>query len=223
MPTRKVLRSYRINVKKPFGLLGATLTKLPEQRLREIERGHHVNLASCGDDSLEGRHRAGNCALAQKRHQADHCEAAVVDLSLQLLGLPLVTLVLVEVEGIVQVERDGMRQKRATLCVRENAIHGALEWREEARLAAPHVVSAHARAQCLGSLRVELKDANGQNDLQLGFVGDALPERRRADAGRAELVAGDLPRKVDAVRVDAVAHEAGHRDAAVLDLPWRRK
>ena len=27
-----------------------------------------------------------------------------------------------------------------------------------------------------------------------------------------------LPREVDAIRVDAVADEAGHRDAAVLDL-----
>ena len=97
-----------------LSLPGATHTQLPEKRLREIERGHHVNLARCGDEPLEGRHRARNCALAEKRHQADHCEAAVVDLSLQLLRLPLVTLVLVEVEGIVQVERDGMRQKRAT-------------------------------------------------------------------------------------------------------------
>ena len=94
---------------------GATLiVSLPEQRLREIERGHHVDLARCGDEPLEGRHRAGNCALAKKSKQADLCEAAVVKLNLQPLGLPLVTLVLVEVEGIVQVERDGMRQERAT-------------------------------------------------------------------------------------------------------------
>jgi hypothetical protein len=106
------------------GLPGATLTtltvSLPEERLREIESGHYVDLARCGDEPLERRHRARNRALAEKRHQADHCEAAVVDLNLQLLGLPLVTLVLVEVEGIVQVERDGMRQERATLRVREN-------------------------------------------------------------------------------------------------------
>jgi hypothetical protein len=47
-------------------------------------------------------------------------------------------------------------------------------------------VSAHARAQCLGSLRVELEDTNGQDDLQLGSVGNAIPKRRRADALRAE-------------------------------------
>merc|ERR1719224_169829 len=99
-----------------------------------------------------------------------------------------------------------------------HSFRGALECREEARLAAPHVVSALAWAEGLRSFGVELKDANRQDDLQLRFVEDPLPERRRADAGCAELVAGDLPRKVDAIRVDAVADEASHRDAAVLDL-----
>merc|ERR1719224_105679 len=99
-----------------------------------------------------------------------------------------------------------------------HSFRGALECREEARLAAPHVVSALAWAEGLRSFGVELKDANRQDDLQLRFEGDPLPERRRADAGCAELVAGDLPRKVDAIRVDAVADEASHRNAAVLDL-----
>ena len=73
-----------------------TLRSLPEQRLGEVQRGHHVDLARCGDEALESWHRAGNCALAQEGHQADHCEAAVVDLNLQLVSLPLVALVLVE-------------------------------------------------------------------------------------------------------------------------------
>merc|ERR1712159_785176 len=166
MSTRKVLTSFRNNVKKPSGLLEATLTQLPEQRLREIERGHHVDLARCGDEPLEGRHRAGNCALAKKSKQADLCEAAVVKLDLQPLGLPLVTLVVVE--GIVQVERDRMRQKRAALCVPKRAFRRALEWREVARLAPPHVVPALARAQAHCSFGVDFKDANGQDDLPLG-------------------------------------------------------
>merc|ERR1719174_2614499 len=111
-----------------------------------------------------------------------------------------------------------MRQKRATLRVAEDSLRVALECREHARLAAAHVVSAKAWAEGRRSFGIELEDADSQDDLQLRFVGDALPERRRADAGRAELVARDLPREVDAIRVDAVTDEAGHRDAAVLDL-----
>merc|ERR1719472_372212 len=191
---------------------------LSEKRLGEVKRRHHVDLACCGDEPLEGRHRAGNRALAQESHQADHREAAIVDLGLQLLSLPLVTLVLVEVEGVVQVQRNRMRQKRATLGVPEHSCYRALECRELTRLAAAHVVSAFAWAEAHRSLGIELEDANVQDDLQLRFVGKVLPELWRADTGRAELVTGNLPRKVDAIRVHAVTDEPSHRYPAVLDL-----
>merc|ERR1719440_155721 len=58
-----------------------TLRNLAEQRLGEVEWGHHVDLASCGNEALEGRHRTGNRALAQEAHQADHCETAVINLN----------------------------------------------------------------------------------------------------------------------------------------------
>merc|ERR1719504_451283 len=44
----------------------------------EVKWRHHVDLARGGDEPLKGRHRAGNCALAKKSHNADLCEAAVV-------------------------------------------------------------------------------------------------------------------------------------------------
>lgn len=76
-----------------------TLRNLPEQRLGEVQRGHHVDLARGGDEALESRHRAGNCALAQESKQAEHCKAAIVNLNLQLVRLPFVALVLVEAYG----------------------------------------------------------------------------------------------------------------------------
>ena len=153
----------------------------------------------------------------KKLREVQLCRS-LVELDLQPLSLRLVTLVLAEVEGVEQVQRNRMRQKRATRFVPEHTFHVTLEWREHTRLATPHVVSALAWAFAHRGLGIELEDANGQDNLQLGFVGKVLPELRRADTGRAQLVAGHLPRKVDAVRVDDVAHKPSHRDASVLDL-----
>ena len=70
---------------------------------------------------------------------------------------------------------------QATLCVPEHTLRRALEGREVARLAAAHVVPTLARALRHCRFGVELEDANRQDDLQLSFEGEALPERRGAD------------------------------------------
>ena len=93
---------------------------LTEKRLGEVKWGHHVDLARRRDDTLQERHRPGNRTLAEEAHQADHCKAAVVDLSLQLLGLPLVALVLVEAERVVQVQRSRVGQKWVAVRVFES-------------------------------------------------------------------------------------------------------
>ena len=175
--------------------------------------------------TFEGRHRPGNRSLAEEAHQADHCEAAVVDLRLQLLRLPLVALVLVEAERIVQVQRNRVGQKWAALRVFESpdtrlSFHTLrqIESREQAGLATPHVVAPLPWRLGHRSFGVELEETNRQENLPFGLRRDALPKRRRADSWNAQLVAGHLPRKVDAVRVDAITDEPSHRDAAVLDL-----
>merc|ERR1712159_446442 len=156
----------------------------------------------------------GAAPLAEKAHQTDHGETAVVDLRLQLLRLPLVALVLVEAERIIQVQRNRVRQKWPALRVFESpdtrlSFHPLrkIEVRKQAGLATPHVVATLAGRLGHRSFGVELEEANGQENLPLGFIRDALPKRRRADSWNAQLVAGDLPRKVDAVRVDAVTDE----------------
>ena len=64
--------------------LNGKSSDVAEQRLGEVKRSHHVNLARRRDESFQGRHRAGNCALAQEAHQADHRETTVVDFLLFL-------------------------------------------------------------------------------------------------------------------------------------------
>merc|ERR1711937_84170 len=141
------------------------------------------------------------------------------------LRLPLVALVLVEAERIIQVQRNRVRQKWPALRVFESpdtrlSFHTLrkIERREQAGLATPHVVAP--LPWNLGHRRfgVELEETNRQENLPLSLHRDALPKRRRADSWNAQLVAGHLPRKVDAVRVDAVTDEPSHCDPAVLDL-----
>merc|ERR1719316_1336534 len=201
------------------------LRTLAEERLGEVKRGHDVDLARRWNETFEGRHRAGNRSLAQEAHQADHRQASIVNFRLQLLRLPLVALVLVEAERVIQIQRNRVRQKRPALRVLERpdprlSFHtlGQIERREESRLAAPHVVTPLTRALRHRSFGVELEEANREENLPLGFRRDALPERRRTHAWCAEFVTGHLPREVDTVRVDAVADEPSHRDPAVLDL-----
>merc|ERR1719163_2019854 len=205
--------------------LNCKRSEVAENRLAEVKRSHHVDLSRRRDDTLERRHRPGNRTLAEDAHQTDHCEAAIVDLNLQLLRLPLVTLVLVEAERIVQVQRSRVGQKWPALRVFERPdprlsflTLRQIEGREEAGLATPHVVATLPRTPGHRRFGVVLEETDGQEDLPLGFIRDALPKRRRADSWSAQLVAGHLPRKVDAVRVDTVTDEPSHRDAAVLDL-----
>ena len=85
-----------------------------------------------------------------------------------------------------------------------------VEARERARLATLGVVSA-ARA----GLREELEEADEEDDLPLARLRDLIPKLGRRLGG---VVARDVDGELHAVRVEAVADEAGHRDAAVLDL-----
>ena len=64
----------------------------------------------------------------------------------------------------------------------------------------------------------ELEEADRQDDLPLGNLGDGVPQRLRRHAARRLVAASELPREFDVVRVHDVANERRHRDTAVLDL-----
>ena len=59
-------------------------------------------------------------------------------------------------------------------------------------------ISVRVRHLAHRGLRVELEEPDRRNDLELRDQRDVLPELRRGDTRRAELVAGNLPREVDA-------------------------
>ena len=61
-------------------------------------------------NNLVTAHRALELRLAEESEEADHGEAAVVDLGDQALGLLLGRLVLGDLEGVEQVERHRVRQ-----------------------------------------------------------------------------------------------------------------
>ena len=105
---------------------------------------------------------------------------------------------------VPEVERHRVRDLELVAGLRR------VEARERARLATLGVVSA-ARA----GLREELEEADEEDDLPLARLRDLVPELGRRLGG---VVTRDVDGQLDAVRVEAVADEAGHRDAAVLDL-----
>ena len=105
---------------------------------------------------------------------------------------------------VPEVERHRVRDLELVAGLRR------VEARERARLATLGVVSA-ARA----GLREELEEADEEDDLPLARLRDLIPKLGRRLGG---VVARDVDGELHAVRVEAVADEAGHGDAAVLDL-----
>merc|ERR1719321_1911214 len=171
------------------------------------ERRH--DLAGVGRDAqaVQRRDGAGDLGLGQESHDAKHRQAAVVDLRAQLLRLPLVRLVLLQVEGIEELERDRVRDL-------------LLQGRERSGLATAHVVRLPRGCEDVVVLAPEFEETDEEDDLQLRIRRQSIPLVRRA-AGGSNVVKGDLagqlPREMG-VGLHAVANERRHRDAPVLDL-----
>merc|ERR1712100_898683 len=142
------------------------------------ERRH--DLAGVRRDAQAAKRRDGarHLGLSQESHDAKHRQAAVVDLRTQLLRLPLVRLVLLQVEGIEELERDGVRDL-------------LLEGRERTRLATAHVVRLPGGGEDVVVLAPELEETNEQDDLQLRIRRQSIPLVRRAASG-SNVVEGDL-------------------------------
>merc|ERR1719421_1100179 len=153
------------------------------------------------------RDGARDLGLSQEGHDAKHRQAAVVDLRAQLLRLPLVRLVLLQVEGVEELERDGVRDL-------------LLQGRERSGLATAHVVRLPRGREDVVVLAPEFEEPDEEDDLQLRIRRQSIPLVRGA-AGGSDVVegnlAGQLPREVE-VGLHAVADERRHRNAPVLDL-----
>ena len=105
---------------------------------------------------------------------------------------------------VPEVERHRVRDLELVAGLRR------VERREGSGLATLGVVGASGTA-----LREELEEADEEDNLPLARLRDLIPKLGRRLGG---VVARDVDGELYAVRVEAVADKAGHRDAAVLDL-----
>mmetsp|Transcript_27286 Transcript_27286/g.109285 ORF Transcript_27286/g.109285 Transcript_27286/m.109285 type:complete len:295 (+) Transcript_27286:163-1047(+) len=160
--------------------------------------GDHAVARVGRDEALEGRDGARRRRLREEAEDAEHREAAVVDLDLAAASLLLLRVILEEAKRVVEVEDE----------------LGALprDRGEVPREAARRVVRVE-------DLTVRLEHADEREDLELADERDGVPLLGRREARRVALEGEELVGARDEVgRLDEVAEEARHRDAAVLDL-----
>mmetsp|Transcript_27287 Transcript_27287/g.109290 ORF Transcript_27287/g.109290 Transcript_27287/m.109290 type:complete len:292 (+) Transcript_27287:75-950(+) len=172
----------------------STIATSEEREIRT--EGGHVVARVLGDEAREERDRARRLGLGDDAEDAEHRETAVVDLA--LAATDLVLLLVEPVEGVVEVEPE------------LGAV--ALDRRVVAREAALAVVNVE-------DLAIRLEHADEREDLELADERDGVPLLGRREARRVALEGEELVGARDEVgRLDEVAEEARHRDAAVLDL-----
>merc|ERR1711924_547993 len=142
--------------------------------LEDVEVGtegrHDVTRVPLDADRGKARNGARHLRLGQEAEEADLREAAVVDLGKEALGLLLGRGILREAKGVEQVERHRVRELR--------------EGGEVARLAAAHVVRLTLLREDVRVLAAELEEADRQDDLPLGDLGQVVPDGLRRLAER---------------------------------------
>ena len=168
------------------------------------EWSHRLTIVGL-NDTRKGGDGAGAYLLGEEAKDTNLSKTSVVDLSPKTGGLLLLGHVLRELEGVVKVEGDGVR----------DAIGTRGEVGEVTGLATGHVVLVVGG----GELGPELEEANEGKDLPLGIVRDGVPESRGVGlAGEGSAVHLHGPGELDAVGVDDVSDEGEHGNTAVLDL-----
>mmetsp|Transcript_33529 Transcript_33529/g.107007 ORF Transcript_33529/g.107007 Transcript_33529/m.107007 type:complete len:389 (-) Transcript_33529:59-1225(-) len=185
-------------------LVGPEVADGPEARVgARRQEGLHVVAVVAGDDAREGGDGARDLRLGEEAEEAQHREAAVVGLGDEPLCLLLGRRVLAPLERVKEVEW--------------HRVHVGRKGGEVAGLAAAHVVLHAVGGEEVLVLGDVLEDADRADDLELRKEGDRVPHLRRRRALRHHILRADAA-KAEAVRVRNVADEAGHRDAAVLNL-----
>lgn len=141
----------------------------------------------------------------QEAQDSELSKASVVDFGTKARFPLLSRHVLGELEWIVKVERDRVR----------DAIRSSGEVREVTRNTTSHVVLV-----CRGGkLTPELKECNQAEDLPLGIVRDCVPKGRRVGFGGEGIsVQFHRPWELNSVSMDNVSDESKHGNATMLDF-----
>ena len=140
------------------------------------------------DNTTENGNRSGDGLFGDEAEKTKHGETAVVDLSPEAACLLVLTHVLAELEGVVEVEGNRVR----------DAIRAAGEVGEVAGLSTTHVMLVLRSRE----FTPELEESDEAEDLPLGRVTDGIPESRRVGLrGERGSIHLHGPGELDSIRV----------------------
>merc|ERR1711865_615689 len=171
------LSHHRVHVCQPAKLDNTTRTTTSIYQLNsQLECEHlfdefkaHIILRKGSHDLaivfLDQSGQRGDCAwnfrLRNKRHEAEHRQATIVDFDVQLSGLLLFRKFLCQAEGIEKIQWHWMWD--------------LFKCWEIAWLATLHVMRLAIRLQYISTLGPELKEANDDKDLELAWSWNRIP------------------------------------------------
>jgi len=159
------------------------------------------------DDTGKKRDRSRDGLFAKETEDTQHGETSVVDLSLESLGLGILGLVLGQLERIVEA-------------VEGHGVGDVIEGGEFSWNTTTHVMGqSRGGSRDRSKFRVEFKESNESNDLELAGKWKSIPLFRRAE--RSGWVRGSIEGegvREDKVRLNAVSDEGSHGNSSVLDF-----
>ena len=166
------------------------------------EGGHWLTIVRL-DNSSKSWNGSWADLFTEESKDTDLGKTSVVDFGNKTLVLLFLAHVLAELERIVEVERNWVRD---ALSVSTGEVR-VVTW-----LSAGHVVLVVIG----GKFTPELKEGNGREDLPLGVFADGIPQGRRVGVVReGTSVHFHGPWEFDSVGVDNVSNEGEHSNTSM--------
>ena len=174
-----------------------------------FREGSHDFTAVRLDDSGEKRNGSGGGLFRKESENTQHSKTSVVDFDLKSSGLLFITLVLAEFEGIVEAERNRVRDS-----VRSRSEVGVVTG-----LSSLHVMGVFRGAE----LGPEFQESNEGENLPLSAVTDTVPKLRGVGSGgERSSIHLHGPWELDSVGVDDVSNEGEHSNTSVPNAEMKR-
>lgn len=147
-----------------------------------------------GHNTLEKRHRSLDLLGCEEANDTNLGQSSIVELLDQTGGLGFFGLVFVKAKGVVEASNwDGVWDQ----------LLGLVKAGELARLTTTHVVGA-------SGLGKPFQEANEEDDLPLGSVGESVPLLRGAASRSTDTTTDGGPWESNAIGLDDVTYEGGH-------------